>query len=737
MNLKRRWKFGAAFGGLLTLVGVLCVGLLTGALAWLPGCSGGGLASRYPEAPYNRSEDAAASRYPSTEGSGAYLGRSSVERSLYPAAPAAESVAVDQHMRSFSGAMPSRDEELWVIARTPRDRALDDEAPGCGSMLAWRDDGQHIPIPLEHTAVDAEIAGHIASVRVQQQYYNPFSEKIEAVYVFPLPENAAVNEFVMQIGDRRIRGIIRERQEAERIYEQARGQGHAASLLTQERPNIFTQSVANIEPGRRIDVDIRYFHTLAYDDGWHEWVFPMVVGPRFNPPRTRDPIEAVPYGSAPSSGAQAPYLAPGTRSGHDVSVSVRVNPGAEIGQIESVSHDVRVERDRYDSALVTLLDGATIPNRDFVLRYRVANDRTRPAVVTYDQGGDRWFAVTLYPAWLQDESRREPMEVVFVLDCSGSMNGAPIAQAKAALEAGLRRLRPQDSFKIIRFSDASSSFSNRPLPATPDNIARARRYARDLASGGGTMMMNGLRAALDDDGDRHRMRFVVFLTDGFIGNEAEVLSAMDDRIGRTRVFSFGVGSSTNRYLMDRMAKVGRGAVAYLPLEADAGMVMDAFFDRVTRPVMTDLELLVDGRPMRDVFPAVAPDLYSGRTVTFAGRFEGGWPRDVRVRGRVAGEWAEMEIPLDSSRCATSAALPAVVARLQIADLMEREIRNPRDDLSGRVTRIALAHGLVSPYTAYVAVDASRVTEGDYGVTVGVPVPVPAGVRYENTVQRFR
>lgn len=750
MRSFRRGSISGRLSVALALAGAIALGVLAIVLSALPGC--GGSMNDVSSQPTARYESAGAAEYP-----GAHLRSQSIDadsgarfrRNAAPASPSTaasmapefyqasqSSVALDQNLRSISGAMPSRDEELWVIARAPRSSMRGDDVPGCGSMLALRGAGT-TPIPLEHTSVEANIAGHIASVRVVQQYHNPFSEKIEAVYVFPLPDNAAVNEFVMQIGDRRIRGVIREREEAEQIYEEARGAGHVASLLTQERPNIFTQKVANIEPGRRIEVDIRYFHTLAYDDGWHEWVFPMVVGPRFNPSRSDDPILAAEHGEPRASGTRTTHLAPGDRSGHDVSLSVRVHPGAEIGSIEAVSHDVRVERESSDDALVTLRGSDTIPNRDFVLRYRVASDTTRPAVVTYERNGERWFMASLYPAPMQDERDRLPMEVVFVLDCSGSMEGAPIAQAKAAAEAGLRRLRPSDTFQIIRFSDQASTFSNGPVAATEENIQRAIRYARGLHSEGGTMMTNGVKAALKDADEGRRLRFVVFLTDGYIGNEAEVLGLMHDRIGRTRVFSFGVGSSPNRYLMDRMAKMGRGAVAYLSLEDDGSEVMDSFFDRVTRPVMTDLELLVDGRPMRGALPASAPDLFAGRMVTFAGRIEGDWPADVRVRGKLGDRQVEIPIALEPWRGATSPALPAVVARMEIADLTERAIVSPRADLERVITRIALANGLMSAFTAYVAVDATRVTEGHYGVSVDVPTPTPAGMRYENTVHRHR
>jgi Ca-activated chloride channel family protein len=224
--------------------------------------------------------------------------------------------------RASPGSRPSLGEEIWVVARTRSISApYSEEIPGQGSLVVEEDKGRHVPLPLKHTDVKATIQGYIATVSLVQQYENPFDHKIEAIYVFPLPENAAVNEFIMTIGERRIRGIIRDRVEAEQIYKEAKQQGHVASLLTEERPNIFTQSVANIEPGKQIDINIHYFHTLAFDDGWHEFVFPMVVGPRFNPPGSTNGIAALPRDTKPNiHGKAVEYLRPMERSGHDVSV---------------------------------------------------------------------------------------------------------------------------------------------------------------------------------------------------------------------------------------------------------------------------------------------------------------------------------------------------------------------------------------------------------------------------------
>ncbi|MHC4133118.1 MAG: VIT domain-containing protein [Planctomycetota bacterium] len=274
------------------------------------------------------------------------------------------------------------EDELWVIARPETTVAADEDAPSCGGLMAkLPGEDEEIPLPLKHTDVRVQISGYIATVEVTQQFHNPYSEKIEAVYVFPLPQNAAVNEFIMVIGERRIRGIIREREEAERIYEQARSQGHVASLLTQERPNIFTQKVANIEPENEININIKYFNTLTYVDGWYEFVFPMVVGPRFNPPGYSDGVGAVGHGKYNTSGqkTEIQYLKPGERSGHDISLSLDIHAGTIIEEVICTSHVITENHYSSENLTVRLNPLDSIPNKDFVLRYKVAGDTIKSA----------------------------------------------------------------------------------------------------------------------------------------------------------------------------------------------------------------------------------------------------------------------------------------------------------------------------------------------------------------------
>lgn len=644
-------------------------------------------------------------------------------------------------------------EELWVIAKpggeaaaAPSPEGQADEEPGCGALMCRRPGAPEdqplaqvmVPVPLRHTDVKANVAGYIGSVSVTQKFQNPFSEKIEAVYVFPLPQNAAVDGFLMTIGDRTIRGIIREREEAEQIYREARARGHVASLLTQERPNIFTQKVANIEPGKEIDVEITYFHTLRYTDGWWEWTFPMVVGPRYNPAGWSDPVLASPRGPANVSGTtDVQYLRPSERSGHDIALQVAIDAGMEIQDIACRSHKIEVEREGGSRALVRLAAADTIPNKDFVLRYKVADDSVQTGAIAYEDERGGYFSLMLVPPAELASVRRAPVEVVFVLDCSGSMRGRPIEQSRNAMRRALMSMNENDTFQIVRFSDDASVFGPRPVPATRENIQRAVHYVDALHASGGTQMMRGIHAALDFPHDPERLRFVVFLTDGYIGNESQILAAVQDRIGASRIFSFGVGSSPNRYLLDRMAMLGRGVVGYLGLNDSASDVMDGFFQRVSHPALTDVSIDLDGYSSvaeAEVYPCTARDLFVGRPVIITGRVDGGLPESIRVHGRMNGKEWSIEVPVAAAQSSEDKALASIWARTKIADLMDEMAWTGDGTIAGRVEQLALSYGLMSRFTAFVAVDSLTVTEGSYGVTVAQPVPVPEGVPYETTVR---
>lgn len=645
-------------------------------------------------------------------------------------------VALQRELSELIAGPKGNEAELLIIERSG-DAASPPQAPR-GGELRTRIADREIALPLKHTDVKAQITMFVGAVTVTQQYHNPYDGKIEAVYVFPLPDDAAIRDFVMQIGERKIRGIIREREEARKIYLAAREQGHVASLLTQERANIFTQSVANIEPGKQIDIKITYFHALPYADGAYHFHFPMVVGPRFNPPGMKEGVGTVAHGATGTSGqkTEVHYLHPTEISAHDLSLEVDIDAGVPIQELSSVSHVIKVERPGPARVKVTLSPHDRIPNKDFVLRYKVAGKAVQAGLATFRDETGGYFALMLQPPAALADVPAAPREMVFVLDCSGSMDGEPIAAAKRALRKCLQRLGRNDTFQIVRFSDTRSSLGPKPVAATPENVRGGLRYLESLTSEGGTMMIHGIRAALDFPHDPERFRIVSFMTDGYIGNDREIIGEVKQRRGDSRVFGFGIGSSVNRYLIEGMSRVGRGVSVFVPLGGRSDEVAEEFYRRVEHPALTDIRIDWGGLAVTEAGPEPMCDLFVGRPVYVIGRFTGGGKAQVRVTGRVGGKPHEttLEVNLDEPGL-RHAALPAIWARTRIAGLCdEMAWSSSPAEAQGAIKRLALQYGLMSEFTSFVAVDSSERTGGDHGTTIHQPVPMPDGVKYETNVK---
>ena len=604
-----------------------------------------------------------------------------------------------------------------------------------GGVLRGTDaDGAVLQFPLAHTDVRAEVTGNIAQVELTQIFRNPNKKKIEAVYVFPLPNRAAVNGMKIKIGERTIEAAIKKRDDAQRIYEEARAAGHVTALLEQERPNIFTQSVANILPGNSVEVTIRYFETVPYEKGAYTFSFPMVVGPRFIPgepstsggrgwsPNTSDVPDA--------SRITPPVLEPGQRSGHDISLSLQLDAGATLKELAAPSHDVTIERNGETRAVIRLANEAVIPNKDFVLRYSIDGDAPRVALLPHRRDGDGYFLLLVQPETDPGDKEIRPKEMIFVVDGSGSMSGFPIEKVKEAMRYALKNLNAHDTFQIIRFSNRAESFQPAPVPATRANIERGLVYVGTLAGRGGTIMLEGVEAALRPPKDPERLRIVSFMTDGYIGNENEILAYLKTNLGGARLFSFGVGNSVNRYLLDKMAELGRGAVEYVLLGDKADESVARFYDRIRNPYLTDLEIDWGGIPVEDVYPKTIPDLFLGQPVVLHGKYKAPGKGKLRLRGKLGGKPYEQEVEvLLPDEHPDGEAIGTLWARARIEDLSNENIVTPTPRLEDQITKVALAHDLVSAYTSFVAVEKTIVTGSEEPVLVEVPVTMPEGVSY--------
>ena len=585
--------------------------------------------------------------------------------------------------------------------------------------------------PLRHTDVAARISGNIAEVTVKQEYENSLDHTVEAVYIFPLPAKAAVVDLVMHIGERRIRGVIKERGEARRMYEQARQQGQTAALLEQERPNIFCQSVANIHPGDAITIAITYTQDLVYQDGRYEYRFPMVVGPRYHPA----PAAGRDSGTPGSRPVTPPYLKPGQRSGHDVGLQVTIDAGAPITRLECLSHAIRRSVDS-GKAIVQLKRKRAIANKDFILRYSMAADELRlPFAVHCDDNGG-YFLLMLQPKQAYGRDEVVPKEIIFVVDNSGSMSGEPMAKAKEAMRYALDNLNAKDSFNILRFSESASGLSPTLLPATGENITRGLSYVNGMRGMGPTEMTAGIRAALTMPRSSNSRRYVLFMTDGYIGNEQEIFALIDRQIGDCRLFSFGVGNSVNHYLLSGMARMGRGRATYVPLAQDSKQAVEGFYRQIANPVLVDLSLTVAGVDTYDVFPATLPDLFAQQPLVIAGRYRGHGRARVSLSGRHGGGDFRQTWELDFPEKRRAPAVRSLWARYKMADLHYALHSGDRQTIKQQMIDLSIGHRLLCEYTAFVAVEEQvRQLPSGRTETIQIPLEMPEGVAYEGVFGR--
>ena len=589
-----------------------------------------------------------------------------------------------------------------------------------GELEAVNKEGKSLgACPLKHTDVKAEISGFLSRVKVTQEFENSFSEKIEAVYVFPLPNNAAVDAMTMKIGERTIRGQIRKREEAREIYEAAKSNGQIASLLDQERTNIFTQSVANILPGEKVTIEISYVETLKYEDGQYEFVFPMTVGPRYI------------SGSVNTTDAQkiSPPVAR-ERAGHDISIEVKLDAGVLIEKVESKSHQIDSAMLSANNYNVKLKDEKTIPNKDFILRYDVAGKKIEDAVLTHRSEKGGYFTLILQPP---DSPRVEdvtPKEIVFVIDTSGSMSGFPLDKAKESMKMALDGLNPQDTFNLITFAGDTAILFEKPVSATPDNLKKAQSFLESRQGGGGTEMMKAIKAALEPSDAQDHIRVVCFMTDGYVGNEAEILSEIQKH-PNARIFSFGIGSSVNRMLLDKMAEEGRGEVEYVALTDDGSAAAKRFHERVRSPLLTDISIDFGNLQVADVYPKRINDLFSAKPVIIHGRFTKAGSGVIKLKGKSFGRETEREIAVNFPETeATHDVLATLWARTRIDDLTKQDYQNSKPEIKDQITNLGLEYRLLTQFTSFVAVEERIVTDGGQPRKIEVPVELPEGVSRE-------
>ena len=587
------------------------------------------------------------------------------------------------------------------------------------------------------TDIGVDVSGPTARTVVTQAFRNTSTNWVEGTYVYPLPEDAAVDGMKLVVGSRVIVADIRERAAAKRAYEAARAAGQSAALTTQERPNIFTNAVANIGPGETVLVQITYQQTIPVSGETRMLRLPLVVAPRYNP--TPASVAAVSLDGVVEAARDPvpdrarispPVLDPSiSRSTNPVAVTVRLRAGFDVGAVRSATHAISVTETSPEARTITLANGVAPADRDLELTWAPVPGRM-PGLGLFREtvaGRTYLLAAVNPPAIEADTASRPARDVIFVIDNSGSMSGASMRQAKAGLLAGLGRLTPQDRFNVIRFDDTWDALHPVPVPATPDALAEAERFVAALEARGGTEMLAPLKAALaDPHAEDGRVRQVVFLTDGAVGEEEQIFAAIHANLGRSRLFMVGIGSAPNGHLMRHAAGIGRGSFTEIRDLAQVGERTRALYEKLESPAVTDLTATFSV-PGVEVTPGALPDLYRGEPLVFAARLPRTAEGTVTVAGRVGGRIWSRTLPL--AEADAGAGISKVWARSRIGETETTRLtgRLGADAADATILALALEHGLTTRLTALVAIDATpRRAPGTPLVAADLPLNLPAG-----------
>lgn len=632
--------------------------------------------------------------------------------------------------------------------QTPRLVAPSDMKSGA-LLLKTGEEGRYVEAPRLGTDYDITVSGPTIRGRVSQIFHNPTEGWVEAVYVYPLSEGAAVDSLKMVIGSRIVVADIKERAEARRTFEAAKAAGQKAALMEQERPNLFTNSVANIGPGETVVIALEYQEPVRQSGETFSLRLPLVVGPRYNPPPLVQVVDYAPGGEGwgrmiadpvPDRNRIAPpVLDPGTHAPvNPVTIGVRLAAGFPLADMKSHHHAVTVTESDDGARILKLADGAAVPaDRDFELTWTPRAGSVPSVGVFRERVGDSDYVIGFVtPPLASAEQVRRPREVILVIDNSGSMGGTSIREAKASLEYALGRLAPEDRFNVIRFDNTFDMLHPDAVPATPASLAEARRWVGRLEANGGTEMVPAMRAALADRRaaeDSATLRQVVFLTDGAIGNESELFDTIAGMRGRSRVFMVGIGSAPNTYLMTRAAETGRGTFTHIGAPEQVETRMRALFEKLENPAVTALSARLSVSAA-DVTPDTLPDLYRGEPLVIAARLPGTSAlegAELHVEGMIGDQPWTATVPL--GRAQEGRGLSKLWARRKIADAeVQRTLRQVTpDEADRRILALALEHHLVTRLTSLVAVDKmpSR-PDGAKLTRADIPLNLPAGWDFE-------
>lgn len=634
-----------------------------------------------------------------------------------------------------------------VLTGVSAARAETPDEPGSGRLLLQREGATQPALHLESSA-DVTIKGMLAKVVLQQTFQNTGHDWAEAIYVFPLPETAAVNRMVMTIGERRLVAEIREKQEAQRIYQQAKTSGKRAALTEQQRPNLFTQSVANIGPGEIVTIELHFHDVVDYRDGIFRWRLPTTLTPRYIPGAPSDDPDlrstsrngwSLPTDQVPDAHMITPWMAANSAVRNPMRLHITLDTGLTLVDIGSPYHQLlptlktpasNTGQGRAYHDIVT--QPALVPmDRDFELTWRTQTGQEPEAALFIEEvAGDDYALLMVVPP-RQQLSHRMPREVIFIIDTSGSMGGTSILQAKNSLQLALSRLQAEDRFNIIEFNSFHRTLFTQARSANEASLQQAQEFVAALNASGGTEMAAPLRAALQTPAAEGYLKQVVFITDGSVGNEAALFELIHQHLQDARLFTVGIGSAPNSFFMRKAAQFGRGTFTFIGSEGEVAARMQALFNKLESPVLSDLEVQWPAGVDVEVWPERLPDLYLGEPLLLSARITGGLPQptEMVIRGQQADRpWSRTLTLQGSSADVPPAGVSVRWARSKIEALLDGQTRGrPADEVRAEVLPLALTHQLLSPYTSFIAVEETPArTEQEALHTKPVPNLLPSG-----------
>jgi Ca-activated chloride channel family protein len=581
-------------------------------------------------------------------------------------------------------------------------------------------------LPLKSTQVDVRVSGVIADVTVVQTYKNEGQRAIEAKYVFPGSTRAAVHGMNVRLADRLITAKIREKQQARIEYDTAKKEGKTAALLEQHLPNVFQMNVANILPGDDVKVELRYTELLVPTDGNYQFVFPTVVGPRYNSPQSSQ---------ANATWVVQPFIAKGSEAQHGTGapfdIHVTLNTPIGMKEVRSPSHTITSSTQ--GDATVVGLQGGNGPtnNRDFILDYRLAGDAIESGVLLYKGQDENFFLAMVEPPKAPPATAISPRDYIFVVDISGSMHGFPLDTAKTLLRELIGGLRPSDTFNVLLFSGSNRFLNAHSVPASRANIEQAIRTIDQMGGGGSTELIPALKRVYAEPKAADVSRSVVVVTDGYVTVEREAFELVRANLSKANVFSFGIGSSVNRHLMEGLARAGMGEPFVITKPAEAATEAARFRKMIDAPVLTNVKLRFDGMDVYDVEPRNLPDLLAQRPVIVFGKWRGEAKGKLVLEGQAANGPLQLSMDVSASRSTDTAALRHLWARHRIASLSDQESLEGGGAYAKAITDLGLQYSLLTQYTSFIAVDqvVRNLAPAD-STSVNQPSPLPQGV--ENT-----